>query len=150
MKFYLMRHGEAEYSAPSDAERKLTHRGIELLKVRLAAAKAQFNDVSCIIHSPYLRALGTAQVVSESLNVIELISSDLWTPESDAQKALSSLENYTDQVPLVVTHMPVVSYVEALCCDGDFSFPRSFSCGEISAITAEWPAVGLGTRLAQF
>jgi phosphohistidine phosphatase len=150
MKFYLMRHGEAEFSAPSDAQRHLTEQGVALLNRRLDSLKQELNDISCIIHSPYVRTLETAELVSRCLNVSDLYSSDLWTPDSSPEKALASLEPYTEHTPLIVTHMPIVSYVEALCCDGSASYSRSFACGEISSITTDWPAAGLGTLARRY
>lgn len=150
MKFYLMRHGEAEFNAPSDAQRKLTDRGVELLKYRLASSKAMFEGVNCIVHSPYRRTTETAEIASEVLDIDTLYCSDLWTPESDPHVALNALEHYVDAVPLIVTHMPIVSYVEALCCDGNAQYPQLFGCGETSSIEADWPGIGLGMRLARF
>lgn len=150
MKFYLMRHGEAELSAPSDAQRHLTPQGIASLKRHLDQFKQELNDITCIVHSPYIRTEETAQLAAERLNLSVLSSSGLWTPESSPTKALESLESYTEHVPLIVTHMPIVAYVEALCCEGSVSYPRSFGCGEISSITADWPAAGLGTLAQRF
>ncbi len=150
MKFYLMRHGEAEFNAPSDAQRKLTDRGVELLTYRLASCQEMLASVNCIVHSPYRRTTETAEIVSKVLNINTLYCSDLWTPDSDPHIALNALERYVDSVPLIVTHMPIVSYVEALCCDGNSQYPQPFGCGEISSIEADWPGTGLGTRQARF
>jgi phosphohistidine phosphatase len=49
-----------------------------------------------------------------------------------------------------VTHMPLISFVEALCCEGVISYPRSFACAEIAEITADWPAAGLGSLIRHF
>ncbi|WP_415901497.1 phosphohistidine phosphatase SixA [Neptuniibacter sp. QD29_5] len=144
MKFFLMRHGEAEFFAESDAQRKLTPEGVKRLTSRLGAAKPYLENVDCIIHSPYVRACQTAEMVNQQLGGVEQFISELWTPESDPATALAFLENFESRCPLVVTHMPLISYVEVICCEGSSHNPAAFGCGEITQLEADWPAAGLG------
>lgn len=143
MKFFLMRHGEAETFAASDMQRNLTERGRLHVSDHVRHLSPQLSDVDCIIHSPYLRTCQTANIVADILSVTDLIESDQWTPDSSPVIALQSLEELENRCPIVVTHMPIVSRVEALCCD-DERFPHPFQCGELTQIIAEWPAAGLG------
>lgn len=144
MKFYLMRHGEAEMFAVSDEARALTSGGVERLREKLMRKMSQLRGIDCIIHSPYLRTVQTAEIVSQFLGVNEFIASENWTPEADPQHALAFLEAFSARTPIIVTHMPIVSRVEALCC-GDLRYPQPFQCGELSLIEADWPAAGLGS-----
>ncbi|WP_415887664.1 phosphohistidine phosphatase SixA [Neptuniibacter sp. QD37_6] len=144
MKFFLMRHGEAEFFAEFDAQRKLTSEGVNRLTSRLEVATPYLEDVDCVIHSPYVRACQTAEIVNQQLGEVEQFISEFWTPESDPATALAFLENFASRCPLVVTHMPLISYVEAICCEGSSNNPAAFSCGEITQLEADWPAAGLG------
>lgn len=143
MKFFLMRHGEAETFAPSDEQRELTPRGVQKLRDSLTSMADLLADVDCIIHSPYTRAIQTAEIVAEILNIEELHSSELWSPENDPKAALAFLEDYLERCSLIVTHMPLVGRIESLCCGG-YNYHAAFNCGEVSSVSAEWPAAGMG------
>jgi len=145
VNFFLMRHGEAELFAPSDAARELTVQGKKRLQLRLKCLSDQLKKADCIIHSPYIRAQQTAELVDLELGGVDLFISDCWTPESDVVEALASLEAFADRCPIIVTHMPLIARAEALCCQGSEQYPASFSCGEIAQLQADWPAAGLGS-----
>ncbi|WP_420600771.1 SixA phosphatase family protein [Neptuniibacter sp.] len=143
MKFFLMRHGEAEAFAKTDRDRKLTDQGESLIRERITALRASLCDIDCIVHSPYIRAHQTAYIVAQLIGIDRIKCSELWIPEGGADEALSSVESFINSTPLFVTHMPLISQVEALCV-GEPRYPSPFGCGEISQIRADWPAVGLG------
>lgn len=143
MKFFLMRHGEAEAFAKTDRDRKLTDQGKSMVRERITALRAALSDIDCIVHSPYIRAHQTAYIVAELIGIDRIKYSELWIPEGRPQDALSSVEGYSNSTPLFVTHMPLIAQVEALCA-GESRYPSPFDCGEISQISADWPAAGLG------
>lgn len=143
MKFFLMRHGEAEAFAKTDRDRKLTDQGKSMVRERITALRAVLSDIDCIVHSPYIRAHQTANIVADLIGVDRIKSSELWIPEGRPQDALSSVESYINSTPLFVTHMPLIAHVEALCA-GESRYPSPFDCGEISQISTDWPAAGLG------
>lgn len=145
-----MRHGEAESSASSDAARRLTPSGAQSVITRIQYNAERLSSVNRVIHSPYLRAIQTAESVAHGLNLTAMVDSSLWTPDADPLAALESLADHMDSTPLIVTHMPLISYVEALCCEGAIAYPRSFSCAEIAEIKVEWPAAGLGSLVRRF
>ncbi len=147
MNFYLMRHGQAEAYAASDADRCLTSSGKHELERFLKALSPDLQDVDLILHSPYQRAFETALIVSTVLGVDSVQTLPHWTPEASPSLALASLESFENKTPLVVTHLPLVGYVTALCCQGSEQYPLPFTCGEIVKITADWPAAGLGQLL---
>lgn len=65
MKVWILRHGEAEGHARTDAERNLTEHGrAEVLR---SAAQLMGQPLSAIIASPYVRAQQTAELVREVL-----------------------------------------------------------------------------------
>lgn len=145
MKFYLMRHGEAEAFAASDQDRILTVFGEQHLCEMMNSKKKLLAEVDCIIHSPYLRAVQTGKITARILGVDQVNSSALWSPDSDPHLALKSLENYVSFTPLVVSHMPLISKVESIFI-GEKCYPRHFNCGEVSEISADWPAAGMGWK----
>lgn len=65
MKLWVLRHGEAEPRANSDAERRLTAHGRE--QVVRSAAHLLGQPLQAIIASPYVRAQQTAALVHETL-----------------------------------------------------------------------------------
>ena len=150
MNLFLMRHGEAEPFASNDALRNLTPMGRHYIEEKITQLKSELSEIDCIIHSPYVRAVQTADIVANALDVQSQISLPCWTPDSEPQKALQSLEPYIEKSVLVVTHMPLIGSVEALLCEGDSRYSRGYSCAEIADIKVEWPAVGLGVLLKQF
>ena len=142
MKFYLMRHGEAEAFAASDRGRKLTSQGSQKVRERILAHQVSLSEIDCIVHSPYIRTTETAKIVADILNITNVSSSDLWVPNADPLCALESIEAYVESTPLFITHMPLVASVEAIST-GDNNYPLAFECGEISELVSDWPAAGL-------
>ena len=65
MKLWILRHGEAEPHARSDAQRNLTEHGRE--QVRQAAAHLIGQSIDTILVSPYVRAQQTAEIVRKVL-----------------------------------------------------------------------------------
>ena len=68
MNLYFLRHGDAEHSASTDFERRLTEKGENQVKkiARLLEQNEEFPGV--ILSSPYRRARDTAEIVSAVLN----------------------------------------------------------------------------------
>lgn len=65
MKIFIMRHGEAEHFADSDAARELTQRGrTESEAVARACAEQGFAQFDKVLVSPYIRAQQTWQEIS--------------------------------------------------------------------------------------
>ena len=65
MKLWVLRHGQAESHAPTDAQRNLTAHGRE--EVLGSAAHLIGQSIAAILASPYVRAQQTAQLVREAL-----------------------------------------------------------------------------------
>lgn len=115
MHLFLLRHGEAQLFANSDPERALTSVGYHDTNNILTQSKADLQRVTKIIASPYLRAQQTATLASELLE-LPLETSELLTPESRLSNVTQMIESLQGEVPLLVTHQPLVgSYVDWLC-----------------------------------
>ena len=67
MRLWLLRHGEAEPQAASDAARELTAHGRK--EVQQAAAQLAGRPLTAIVASPYVRAQQTAELVRSELGL---------------------------------------------------------------------------------
>ncbi|WP_354624971.1 phosphohistidine phosphatase SixA [Psychromonas sp. MME2] len=115
MNIYIMRHGQAEMMANSDAERPLTSLGqaeSEKMATHLANRGV---TLDAVLVSPYLRAQQTWESVRpffpEVANVQTIKS---LTPGGSARKSvneISALQAEGVNNLLVVSHLPLVGYI---------------------------------------
>jgi len=118
MKIFIMRHGQASMKANSDAQRPLTTQGIDEV---VLMAKWLKNSQLCFDHvfvSPYKRAQQTAKTLLLAANLSdEFITLDFITPNDNAKTVHDYLDgicaNDACQNILIVSHMPLVSYLVA-------------------------------------
>ncbi|MGI9896656.1 phosphohistidine phosphatase SixA [Vibrio natriegens] len=118
MKIFIMRHGEAEHFADSDAARQLTQRGRDESQAVARACKeqgcAQFDKV---LVSPYIRAQQTWQEVSEHFSAQSIETFEDITPYGQSEcvydyaNALIEVEKLESL--LFVSHLPLVGYLTA-------------------------------------
>jgi broad specificity phosphatase PhoE len=95
--FYLIRHGEADYSNNGNKIYRgvgvnfapLTMEGIDQIKT--TAADARLKDADIIISSPYTRALQSAAILSKELQIDLIVEPGLFEWSSDV--------NFTDLPP---------------------------------------------------
>ncbi len=117
-----MRHGEAEASFSNDKQRQLTDRG----RTQVADAARQIASLlpdnqrlDLALVSPYKRTQQTFEVLSHTLAVEHRVNSDLFTPMSSVAQASDMIHGYCDETVqsdrfiLVVSHMPLVSFLTA-------------------------------------
>ena len=85
MLLYFMRHAEAEDVAAgsSDAQRRLTERGIERSREAGVALKAMGITLDLILTSPLRRAVQTAEAVGQVLEVAVAEADALGSPSRD-------------------------------------------------------------------
>lgn len=115
MEIYIMRHGQAEMMAYSDAERNLTNTGRqESEKMAKYFAKQQISFDAVLI-SPYIRALQTWESVSPFFAAVENVQVlPFLTPAGSARKAvdeLLSLQAHGIKSVFIVSHLPLVGYI---------------------------------------
>ena len=122
MHVYIMRHGDAALEAASDAQRPLTHCGIEETRQMSRWLAGQQSHFDLTLVSPFLRAQQT--FTSFSANVaqsgkVEIL--EMLTPAGDAQSVsdyLQALATEGLESVMVISHLPLVGYlVSALCPD---------------------------------
>ncbi len=139
MKLYIMRHGQAEMYAPSDAERPLSDYGRE--EVRRSAQSLKGISFDGIISSPYLRARQTAEIVASVVGVHELTIDDRFTPDDGPATALSGLPE--QGCWLLVSHMPLVSRLTGLLVDGSEAAGPGFVTAMVAELETDYPASGM-------
>ena len=115
MQIYIMRHGQAEMIAHSDAQRALTSLG-RFESEKMAAYLADNNiSFDAVLVSPYLRAQQTWESVrpffSEAADVQTI---KFLRPSGSARKSVNeilALQVSGVKSLLIVSHLPLVGYI---------------------------------------
>jgi phosphohistidine phosphatase len=150
MKLYIMRHGEAGWNAPSDAQRSLTVAGSAAVKSVLAAHRESLAGVTAIVSSPYLRARQTAALAAELLQVPTLDTNAGFVPESPVVEALTQLEQLPWQGLLLVAHQPLLGNLIATLTCGDARYAEPMAPGSLVVLELDWPAAGMAQLITKF
>lgn len=108
MKIYILRHGDASYQAPSDAERALTDRGKSETHTLLSQQLSNIERPCRVISSPYRRAQETAAIAAEHLSVGSVDTWDCLQPSGHIQHVLNGLEAIASSNVMLVSHQPLV------------------------------------------
>ncbi|WP_028693874.1 phosphohistidine phosphatase SixA [Pseudomonas cremoricolorata] len=144
MKLWVLRHGEAEPTAASDAQRRLTPAGRE--QVQRSAARLLGQPVQAIFASPYVRAQQTAALVHAALGLPEAVIEAPWlTPDSDPQQVIAHLQGCGYDQLLLVSHQPLVGHLVSLLHQGHRQQPAAMGTASLAELDGEWPLAGLMT-----
>lgn len=140
MKVWILRHGEAEGQAPTDAERNLTEHGrAEVLR---SAAHLIGQPLGAIIASPYVRAQQTAHLVREALGFAADIRTVPWlTPEGNPAQVLEKLDS--DDNVLLVSHQPLVGSLVSFLQHGHQRQPQPMYTASLAELEGDFPLAGL-------
>ncbi len=146
MHVYLFRHGIAMDRQPgmTDADRPLTHEGIEKTR-RAAAGWARAVDApQIILTSPRQRAAQTAELAAEILGASVEVAHALG--EQNVRAIIDVLEERDEDRVMVVGHEPTLSELAELLCFGQV-FGRLIlkKAGGIAITTEGLPRSGSGT-----
>ncbi|WP_312391049.1 phosphohistidine phosphatase SixA [Pseudomonas sp.] len=142
MKLWILRHGEAEPRANSDAERRLTSHGRE--QVLYSAALLLGQPLQAILVSPYVRAQQTAALVQETLDFPQPLRTVAWlTPESSVREAITELEQLGFEHVLLVSHQPLVGALVGMLEHGHLQQPAAMSTASLAELEGDWPLPGL-------
>lgn len=119
MNILIMRHGDAVRTAASDAARTLTEKGKQDVFNVAQAIGSDDISIDRIISSTYTRALETAHIVAQVLNLdSDIVTSPDITPDIPPHIAISSLDTLLKPNSLVVSHLPLVSHLIARLIGG--------------------------------
>ncbi|MFC3025546.1 phosphohistidine phosphatase SixA [Vibrio zhugei] len=119
MKIFIMRHGEADVCAASDAERPLTARGQSDSVAVAKTCQAQYGALTIdkVLVSPYLRAQQTWQEIENYCSAHDVQSCDDITPYGQAEDVveyvLALAEHESLESVMLVSHLPLVGYLVA-------------------------------------
>lgn len=143
MKLYIMRHGEAGWDAPTDAQRSLTPTGAAAVQAMLKVNAPRLDGVTSIVSSPYLRAQQTAALAAKVLQVPTLAPAASFIPEASVTVALAQLEQLPWQGLLLVAHQPLLGDLVATLVSGDARYAEPLAPGSLVILELDWPAAGL-------
>lgn len=119
MLLYLVRHGIAvnrdDPNAPADAERHLTPKGIAKTREAARGLRALGIMPRAILSSPYLRALQTAEITCEELDLPlgKLRRVPALLPEAGAEELFRELKKVQAEEVICFGHAPNMDHVIA-------------------------------------
>lgn len=125
MRIYLVRHGDAvpEEEAGSDRDRWLSARGREHVRVLGRLLREQRVEPDTILSSPLPRAVQTAELLAQSLDFLDVVTS-LRCLEPSAQPRIAAGEIMArGATVIVVSHEPAISSLGAYLLSRP-SFPQ--------------------------
>ncbi len=141
MKLWILRHGEAQSRARTDAERELTANGRE--EVLASAGHLLGKPLRWIIASPYVRAQQTAELVRQSLGFADPVVTVPWlTPDTDPRKVLDNLDLYASDDILLVSHQPLVGSLIGLAVHGNLQQAQPMHTASLAELDADFPLAG--------
>jgi phosphohistidine phosphatase len=116
MQLTLFRHGIAQLrdGVTPDADRKLTTKGIQRTQLAAMGLASCCMDVGLILTSPKVRALQTAELASEVLNVSFEIVDCLAREELSA--IVHAIEQHDQTHLMLVGHEPTFTELAAYLC----------------------------------
>lgn len=118
MKIVIMRHGEAETFANSDAERALTSFGRSASRDVAQRCRQQgMSQFDKVLVSPYLRAQQTWQELEDIFDAKDVVECEDITPYGDSATVADYLQALIElekpESILLVSHLPLVGYLTA-------------------------------------
>ncbi|MCI3945026.1 phosphohistidine phosphatase SixA [Pseudomonas syringae] len=141
MKVWVLRHGEAQSRARSDAERELTAHGRD--EVLKSAVHLTGRAIRRIVASPYVRAQQTAQLVRQSLGFDEPVMTVPWlTPDSTPREVLAQLDTLGVDEILLVSHQPLVGELIGVLVHGNAQQAQPMSTASLAELESEFVIAG--------
>nr|WP_152747642.1 phosphohistidine phosphatase SixA [Pseudomonas kitaguniensis] len=140
---WILRHGEAQAQARTDAERNLTEHGRgEVLR---SAAHLIGQPISAILASPYVRAQQTAELVRDALGFEPAIKTVPWlTPEGNPLQVLAQLDtDGADDNVLLVSHQPLVGSLISFLQHGHQRQPQPMHTASLAELEGDFALAGL-------
>lgn len=106
---FLIRHGDAEYQSAdgSDAMRPLSERGLADIARQADHLKITGDDIACIFHSPFLRAVQTAHILGQTLGLELKVLQEL-RPSGSLELLENELLSISRPV-IFVSHLPIIA-----------------------------------------
>jgi len=139
---WLLRHGQAEAKAATDAQRRLTEVGRQ--EALTMARRLQHEPLDVILASPYTRAQQTAELVRDHLGVRRgIVTVDWATPDDDPLAVLDQLAERSEANILLVSHQPLVGQLLSLAIDGHRQTYYPMPTAGLACLDMALPAAGV-------
>ncbi|BAP45602.1 phosphohistidine phosphatase SixA [Pseudomonas sp. 21LCFQ02] len=141
MKLWVLRHGQAQHQARSDAERELTAEGRQ--QVRSSARHLEGRGLQRILVSPYVRAQQTADVLQGVLTAdIPRVTVDWLTPDVRPDEALRQIAALELDEVLLVSHQPLVGSLIGLLVHGSVQDAEPMNTASLAQLDGEFVLAG--------
>jgi len=144
MRIAIVRHGEASFGADSDENRELTDAGREEILSTSKQLKEWVSDKTVIVHSPFLRTVQTAEILSNHL-ALPTVSESVLKAGTAFHKIIDWLQETNLSDIIVVCHNPMVTEITNCLVYGEqaLSMPRLvFDTGYACCLECEYLAYG--------
>jgi len=142
VKFFLMRHAEAEKGEPLDPTRGLTDTGKLQIPIMAKFLKTQTADVGLVMCSDMHRGIDTAEGMAEYLKVDVLRHPELG-PDGKPEKAFKIILKQAQKMPdkelLVVSHGKLINLLAAWLLESGEKDKFHFSHGTIALFDTDEP-----------
>nr|WP_288465731.1 phosphohistidine phosphatase SixA [uncultured Pseudomonas sp.] len=143
MKLWLLRHGQAQAQARSDAARELTAHGRDEVCQALEHLRGRS---PAILVSPYVRAQQTAALVHDALALQAPMQTVPWlTPDSYPRDSLARLQQLSGTELLLVSHQPFIGALGGLLVHGHRQQPLAMHTASLALLEGEDLIAGLMT-----
>jgi phosphohistidine phosphatase len=135
VNLYLIRHAIAEEESPSgeDSQRELTDKGAKKMRLIAKGLRTLGVEFDLIVSSPYVRAMQTAEILSDVFKKKKFVLSDHLMPAGDPNLLIAEInEKHTVDSLAIVGHEPYLSnLVSLLVADGapvEMTFKKGGVC----------------------
>jgi len=146
MKLLLMRHGEANFNAPTDAQRPLTRRGSVSVIQQSRHLTIPWHEFTSLCVSPYIRAQQTASLLLQNYahkkHGLNLHTLDCITPHGEISQVQNFLLEQQNEGIILVTHQPLVSGLIGHFCHDDEHVGEPMLPASMALLEGEVAAAG--------
>ncbi len=114
MNIYLIRHGDAEKAATGkkDFDRELTQSGRIKMKSAAESWKNLIDKFDCIVSSPLVRTIQTAQIIAETFDIKDKIIPDRkLSPGCSTESIIETANSFSGEDFAFVGHQPDMSEI---------------------------------------
>lgn len=153
MQLLILRHGEAEARAATDAERALTPRGQQQAQAVGQWLASQGLRPDVVVSSPYRRAQETAAAVLAGAAwaaALPTVTCEALVPEGDPRQVERWLAARPEPLILVVSHMPLVAQLLSWLDGGVLTEGVGFGLAELRGLELPVMGAGQGVSICRF
>ena len=141
MRLYVLRHGDAlETPFYKDFDRPLSDLGRRQIQSVAHFLEAARISPRLILTSPLVRARQTCEMIAESLNAVDTITTDALRSGADSVEALKEINAHEVESMLLIGHEPQLSGLVSLLTGGDEQFRVEMKKASLACVEIDPPA----------